>query len=84
MGFKLYNWTGNKHLEDIDNAVKLGLNHKIGPLELADLIGLDVLNDILVSLHRDIGDRYKPAKSLKRMIEDRKLGRKTKEGFYRY
>ena len=70
--------------EDIDTAVKLGLNHKVGPLELADLIGLDVLNDILMSLHEKMGDRYKPASSLRKKIQDNKLGRKTKKGFYSY
>lgn len=68
----------------IDNAVKLGLNHRIGPLELADLIGLDILNNILVNLYKEIGDRYKPADGIKRLVQDRKLGRKTREGFYRY
>ena len=71
--------------EAIDQVMKLGMAHPMGPLALADLIGLDVCLDILTTLQRDLGeDKYRPAPLLRRMVAAGKLGRKTGEGFYRY
>jgi 3-hydroxybutyryl-CoA dehydrogenase len=71
--------------ESIDNVMKLGMAHPMGPLALADLIGLDVCLDIMETLHRDFGeDKYRPAPLLRRMVEAGKLGRKSGEGFYTY
>ena len=70
---------------DIDNAMKLGANHPMGPLALADLIGLDVVLAIMENLHLEIGDdKYRPHPLLKKMVRGRMLGRKTKLGFYEY
>ncbi len=72
-------------VEDIDNGMKFGCNHPMGPLELADLIGLDVLLAIMEVLQREYGDpKYRPATLLKRMVRAGKLGKKTGEGFYKY
>lgn len=71
--------------EDIDTAMKLGANHPMGPLALADLIGLDVVLAILNVLLRETGDtKYVPQPLLKKMVREKKLGRKTNEGFYKY
>jgi 3-hydroxybutyryl-CoA dehydrogenase len=71
--------------DEIDNAMKLGANHPIGPLALADLIGLDVVLAIIENLHMEIGDdKYRPHPLLKKMVRGRMLGRKTKIGFYEY
>ncbi|MGC8662905.1 MAG: 3-hydroxyacyl-CoA dehydrogenase family protein [Thermoplasmata archaeon] len=71
--------------EDIDSVAKFGLNHPMGPLELADLIGLDVCLDIMNVLYMDFGDqKYAPSPLLKRMVASGKLGRKSGEGFYKY
>jgi 3-hydroxybutyryl-CoA dehydrogenase len=71
--------------EAIDEVMKLGASHPLGPLALADLIGLDVCLDIMRTLHRDLGDdKYRPAPLLARMVDAGKLGRKGGEGFYRY
>jgi len=70
---------------DIDNAMKLGANHPIGPLALADLIGLDIVLSIMENLQKEIGDdKYRPHPMLKKMVRGRMLGRKTKTGFYEY
>jgi 3-hydroxybutyryl-CoA dehydrogenase len=55
-------------ISDIDTAAREGLNHPMGPLELADLIGLDILLDLLRILNKDLGERYKPAGILKKMV----------------
>lgn len=70
---------------DIDTAMKLGANHPLGPLSLADLIGIDVLYAIMETLYKDFGDdKYKPCPLLKQMIDKGHLGRKTRQGFFKY
>jgi 3-hydroxybutyryl-CoA dehydrogenase len=71
--------------EDIDNGMKLGCNHPIGPLALADMIGLDVLLAVMNVFYTDFNDpKYRPAPLLKEMVAAGYLGRKSKRGFYRY
>jgi 3-hydroxybutyryl-CoA dehydrogenase len=71
--------------ESIDSVMTLGMNHPMGPLALADLIGLDVCLQILEVLHRDFGDdKYRPAPLLRRMVAAGRLGRKSGEGFFQY
>ena len=71
--------------EDIDSAVKLGLNHPMGPFEPADFIGLDTCLSILEVLHTGLGDdHFEPAPLLREMVEEGKLGYKSGEGFYTY
>jgi len=71
--------------EGIDTVMKLGMAHPMGPLTLADLIGLDVCLDILEVLHRGLGDdKYRPCPLLRRMVAAGQLGRKTGRGFYDY
>jgi len=72
-------------IEEIDTGVKLGLHHPMGPLELLDMIGLDVELAVMQEIHRETGDsRYRPAVSLRRMVDAGYLGRKTGIGFYIY
>lgn len=71
--------------EAIDTVMKLGMNHPMGPLTLADLIGLDTCLNILEVLHRELGDdRYRPSPLLRKYVAAGWLGRKSGRGFYRY
>lgn len=71
--------------EDIDTVMKLGMNHPMGPLTLADFIGLDVCLAIMEVLYSGFNDsKYRPCPLLKKMVAANKLGRKTGEGFYKY
>ena len=71
--------------ESIDSIMKLGMGHPMGPLTLADLIGIDVCMYILNVLYKDFkNDKYKPCKLLEDMVNQGKLGKKTGEGFYKY
>ena len=72
-------------VEDIDTAVRLGLNHPMGPLSLADLIGLDTCLFIMEVLHRELGeDKYRPSPLLRQYVSAGWLGRKSGHGFYDY
>jgi len=71
--------------EGIDTVMKLGMNHPLGPLALADLIGLDVCLDILEVLHEGLGDdKYRPCPLLRRYVAAGRLGKKSGKGFYEY
>jgi len=70
--------------EDIDTGLKLGTNVPMGPLELADHVGLDVCLNASETLHGELGDRYQPAYLLRRKVEAGDLGKKTGQGFYAY
>ncbi|TNF74166.1 MAG: 3-hydroxyacyl-CoA dehydrogenase [Acidobacteria bacterium] len=70
--------------EDIDTALKLGLNHPMGPFEMVDLVGLDVRYSILKYLHQTLGELYRPNNLLVQYVRAGRLGRKTKRGVYEY
>ncbi len=69
---------------DIDKALKLGLNHPMGPFELVDLVGLDTRLSILEYLHKSLGDKYRPAPLLVQYVKAGRLGRKSGRGVYEY
>ena len=81
-------WTlyeGVADRDTIDNCMKLGANHPMGPLELCDFVGLDVTLDVLEVYQKDLGpERYKPCPLLRKMVEAGHLGRKSGKGFYVY
>ena len=70
--------------EDIDKALKLGLNHPMGPFEMVDLVGLDVRLSILDYLHRTLGETYRPTEIHRRLVREGRLGRKAGRGVYEY
>lgn len=82
-GFRVL-WQGISSAEDIDRNCKLSFRHPMGPLELADFIGLDTVLHILEYLHREIGERYRPCPLLKQLVTAGQLGVKTKKGVYDY
>jgi 3-hydroxybutyryl-CoA dehydrogenase len=71
--------------EDIDKSMRLGMNHPMGPLELADFVGLDTLLYVIENLHKEYGDpKYRPPLLLRQMVRAGHLGRKSGKGFYKY
>ena len=70
--------------EDIDKALKLGLNHPMGPFELVDLVGLDIRLSVLEFLHQRLGEKYRPCPLLVKYVNAGRLGRKTGKGVYDY
>ena len=78
-------YTGVATVEGIDNAMKLGANHPIGPLALGDMVGLDVCLAIMDTIYNETHDpKYRASLLLRKMVRAGKLGRKTGEGFYKY
>jgi 3-hydroxybutyryl-CoA dehydrogenase len=70
--------------EDIDKALKLGLNHPLGPFELVDLVGLDIRLNILEYLHKTLGEKYRPCPLLTQYVKAGRTGRKSGRGVYEY
>ena len=77
-------YEGKATAEDIDKAMMLGLNHPMGPLRLADYVGLDIALATIETLHKAFGDKYKPCPLLVEMVKSGNLGIKTGKGFYEY
>jgi len=75
---------GTASAADIDKAIKLGLNHPMGPFEMVDLVGLDVRLRILDYLHETLGEKYRPNALLRKYVEEGRLGRKVGRGVYDY
>jgi len=67
---------------EIDRSMELGYNHPMGPIELTDVVGLDVRLDVLEYLREELGERFRPPQTLRRKVRAGKLGKKTGEGFY--
>jgi 3-hydroxybutyryl-CoA dehydrogenase len=76
--------SGVASARDIDKALKLGLNHPMGPFELVDLVGLDTRLAVLDFLHKSLGERYRPAPLLVQHVKAGRLGRKVGRGVYEY
>jgi 3-hydroxybutyryl-CoA dehydrogenase len=76
--------SGVASARDIDKALKLGLNHPMGPFELVDLVGLDVRLSILEYLHKTLGEKYRPSPLLAQYVKAGRLGRKSGRGVYDY
>lgn len=70
--------------EDIDKALKLGLNHPMGPFEMVDLVGLDTRLSTLKYLHKTLGETYRPSPMIEKLVNEGRLGKKTGQGVYRY
>ena len=75
---------GTASAADIDKAIKLGLNHPMGPFEMVDLVGLDVRLKILEYLHETLGEKYRPNALLRKYVQEGRLGRKAGRGVYDY
>lgn len=76
--------TGVAPARDIDRAMELGYNHPLGPIELTDVVGLDVRLDVLEYLREELGERFRPPHLLRQKVRAGKLGRKSGEGFYKW